>query len=410
MGRNLRGIVLRQASVSSSARAEFGKGRGVQTGARPLLAFPHICISRRTVFVPARPLLEKCLATKPPDGIVRIRHPWKCATSSTPSDCPTYWSLGISTCGPGRQSKNGSTIENRACSFWWRKRGSFPNRWKSSTTRSTMAVSVGIFGFANALEGSSALHTGGNGGSSGEGTLLRTQPVPAGLIHCGSYHDGIRFPLTVWLSCESGMHQSDPQTTWLPSFCEIATRCFAFWREQVRELPSAKNLDTPTLNDHIPNLLEGRGRRPTVAGRRNDTGSPEGGQPACARPATGEGRFDIEEVVAEYNILRGCIHDLADANGLILQGAPFHIVNRYWTGLSVWPCGTTPCVRPWRCAPSRRISRIRGPRSAHAAECDFPLRPCLELTLSRTGNPAESSKMFTSLRRNVARLEELSAR
>ena len=38
--------------------------------------------------------------------------------------------------------------------------------------------------------------------------------------------------------------------------------------------------------------------------------------------------FDIEEVVAEYNILRGCIHDLADDNGLTLQGKPFHIVNR----------------------------------------------------------------------------------
>ena len=38
--------------------------------------------------------------------------------------------------------------------------------------------------------------------------------------------------------------------------------------------------------------------------------------------------FDIEEVVAEYNILRGCIHDLADVIGMNLQGKPFHIVNR----------------------------------------------------------------------------------
>ena len=41
-----------------------------------------------------------------------------------------------------------------------------------------------------------------------------------------------------------------------------------------------------------------------------------------------EDAFDIEEVVAEYNILRGCIHDLADDNGLSLQGKPFHIINR----------------------------------------------------------------------------------
>ena len=38
--------------------------------------------------------------------------------------------------------------------------------------------------------------------------------------------------------------------------------------------------------------------------------------------------FDLEEVVAEYNILRGCLHDLAENNGLNLQGEPSHVVNR----------------------------------------------------------------------------------
>ena len=28
------------------------------------------------------------------------------------------------------------------------------------------------------------------------------------------------------------------------------------WRQQVRQLPSAQHLDTPTLNDHIPGLLD----------------------------------------------------------------------------------------------------------------------------------------------------------
>ncbi|HEX5854602.1 MAG TPA: hypothetical protein VFZ57_03200, partial [Thermoanaerobaculia bacterium] len=31
---------------------------------------------------------------------------------------------------------------------------------------------------------------------------------------------------------------------------------------------------------------------------------------------------------SEYNILRGCIHDLADQHGLSLQGRPFHVLNR----------------------------------------------------------------------------------
>jgi two-component system, OmpR family, phosphate regulon sensor histidine kinase PhoR len=28
------------------------------------------------------------------------------------------------------------------------------------------------------------------------------------------------------------------------------------WRQQVKQLPSARNLDTPTLNDHVPQLLD----------------------------------------------------------------------------------------------------------------------------------------------------------
>jgi len=99
------------------------------------------------------------------------------------------------------------------------------------------------------------------------------------------------------------------------------------WRDQVRSLPSARDLDTPTLNDHIPYLLAEletalrSGSDETIAQVLLD-GSP---------PAHGLQRvkdtFDIEEVVAEYNILRGCIHDLADRNGLSLQGRPFHVLN-----------------------------------------------------------------------------------
>jgi hypothetical protein len=34
------------------------------------------------------------------------------------------------------------------------------------------------------------------------------------------------------------------------------------WRREVRRLPAAKNLDTPTLDDHIPPLLNEFARRP----------------------------------------------------------------------------------------------------------------------------------------------------
>src|SRR3569623_3262410 len=29
------------------------------------------------------------------------------------------------------------------------------------------------------------------------------------------------------------------------------------WRQQVKQLPSAQHLDSPTLNDHIPGLIDG---------------------------------------------------------------------------------------------------------------------------------------------------------
>ena len=41
-----------------------------------------------------------------------------------------------------------------------------------------------------------------------------------------------------------------------------------------------------------------------------------------------EDGFDLEEVVAEYNILRGSIHDLAEENGIDIRGETFHILNR----------------------------------------------------------------------------------
>ena len=109
---------------------------------------------------------------------------------------------------------------------------------------------------------------------------------------------------------------------------ELLTR----WRAQVRELPSARNLDTPTLNDHIPLLLA-----ELVAALRagSDETIPEAlleGSPPAHGLQRVKDTFDIEEVVAEYNILRGAIHDLADRNGLNMQGRPFHVLNRVLDG------------------------------------------------------------------------------
>lgn len=101
----------------------------------------------------------------------------------------------------------------------------------------------------------------------------------------------------------------------------------ALWRSQVRLLPAAKYLDVPTLNDHLPKLLQ----ELVVAFRSNSDETIAHALQGDSSPTHGLQRvkdaYDIEEVVAEYNILRGCIHDLADRNNINLQGKPFHVLN-----------------------------------------------------------------------------------
>jgi two-component system phosphate regulon sensor histidine kinase PhoR len=102
----------------------------------------------------------------------------------------------------------------------------------------------------------------------------------------------------------------------------------ARWRLQVRQIPSARTLDIPTLNDHIPVLLD-----ELADGLEADSDDSildltcSGGAPFHGLQRL-ENDFDIAEVVAEYNLLRSCINDLADDHGLDLRGKPLRIVNR----------------------------------------------------------------------------------
>lgn len=93
-------------------------------------------------------------------------------------------------------------------------------------------------------------------------------------------------------------------------------------------MPSAAGLSTPTLNDHIPLLLH---ELANAFLHSSEASIPEtlahGTPPLHGLQRLHEG-FQIDEVVAEYNILRCCIHDMAERHGLTLQGRPFHILNR----------------------------------------------------------------------------------
>jgi two-component system phosphate regulon sensor histidine kinase PhoR len=151
----------------------------------------------------------------------------------------------------------------------------------------------------------------------------------------------------------------------------------ANWREQVRRLPSAEHLAIPVLNDHVPALLD---ELVTALETGSDQTIPEavieGSPPAHGLQRLQEA-FDIQEVVAEYNILRGCIHDLAEKNQLNLQGEPFHVLNRVLDqaiGIAVAGLYNSTGARSAEAA--RRISGLCGARPAHAFERHFSCDEC----------------------------------
>jgi signal transduction histidine kinase len=180
------------------------------------------------------------------------------------------------------------------------------------------------------------------------------------------------------------------------------------WRRQVREMPSARGLDTPTLNDHMPGLLA----ELIAALERNPEMTIPQALATGSAPAHGlqrlEDAFDIEEVVAEYNILRGCIHDLADENGVNLQGKPFHTINRVFDqaiGVALQTFAT------------RRAQDVLQRREEYLAFVAHDLRTplsaislagrVLEQLLSPVEMRPEAGRMLKALRRNVIHLEKL---
>jgi two-component system, OmpR family, phosphate regulon sensor histidine kinase PhoR len=181
-----------------------------------------------------------------------------------------------------------------------------------------------------------------------------------------------------------------------------------WWREQVRQLPSAKHLDVPTLNDHVPALLdELAAALRDVADETIAQALVEGSPPIHGLERYEHG-FDIVEVVSEYNILRGCIHDLAESNGLSLAGKAFHILNRVFDeaiGLAIQTFATQQALEVQR----RRdeylafvTHDLRTPLNAIALATRILE---LETTTARIG--ADAERVLSILRRNVRHLESL---
>ena len=182
----------------------------------------------------------------------------------------------------------------------------------------------------------------------------------------------------------------------------------SIWRQQVKHLDSAQNLDTPTLNDHIPQLLD---ELVDALNSSSDRRIPEtlakGSSPVHGFERFREG-YDIQEVVAEYNSLRGCVYDLVEKNGLSLQGESFHIVNGVLDraiGLAVQTYATEQALE------------LQKRREEYLAFVAHDLRTPLNAAsvaasvleeIFRDGNAREDTEwMLKTLRRNVQQLRGL---
>ncbi len=180
------------------------------------------------------------------------------------------------------------------------------------------------------------------------------------------------------------------------------------WRGQVRQLASAKHLDTPTLNDHVPILLV-----ELAAALRSSTelsiaqSLRDGSPPAHGLQRVFDG-FELDEVVAEYNILRDCIHDLADRNDITLQGRPFHVLNRVLDGAIGMAVQTFA---------TRKALEVQHRREEYLAFVAHDLRTplnaislsarVLEISLAQLAMPSEVPRMLHALQRNVRHIDGL---
>jgi two-component system, OmpR family, phosphate regulon sensor histidine kinase PhoR len=100
------------------------------------------------------------------------------------------------------------------------------------------------------------------------------------------------------------------------------------WTLRVLRIPSAREVDRPTLLDHMPMLIE---ELSTKLKRQEETAIDPADSNHCSE-AHGTLRFqegfDVVEVVAEYNVLREVLYDFAEQRGILLTGRAAGLVNR----------------------------------------------------------------------------------
>ena len=179
------------------------------------------------------------------------------------------------------------------------------------------------------------------------------------------------------------------------------------WRQEVRQLPVAHDLDVPTLNNHIPDLLEELAHELDGSSDESMIGELKKNPIIHGLDRLRLG-FDVEEVVAEYNALRGVIQDLIETHGLRLGGAVNRTINRVIDtsiGLAV------------KTYAAQKALEIQERREEHLAFVAHDLRSplasiamaakLLERTVPDIVKDEQAATLLETMHRNVSRLNSL---
>lgn len=182
----------------------------------------------------------------------------------------------------------------------------------------------------------------------------------------------------------------------------------AQWRAQVRVLESAKHLDVPTLNDHMPVWIAELASALRKVAIETAEDAPAVAVPLAHGVQRFEDGFDIEEVVAEYNILRDCVNDLAERQGLDVRGTARRLLNR------VFDDAIAGAVKAFAESQARDVQRRRAEHLAFVAhDLRTPLSAItfsahiLQQRLPASAADPESARLLKILTRNAKQLDVL---
>lgn len=182
------------------------------------------------------------------------------------------------------------------------------------------------------------------------------------------------------------------------------------WRQEVRKLPIASMLDVPTLNDHLADLILELGQQLREGGSENLVECIDQDHlrqnPVFHGLQRLELGFDLEEVVAEYNVLRSTILNLAKEHKLPLDLNGLHILNRVIDG-AIAVALKSYTLRMQRLADEKReenlaflVHDIRSPLAVVTTAAQL-------LETRQSSQDATSQELIEVILRNASKLDEM---